>query len=51
MDVRCQEIVKGYVSRHFPEHTLLGEEDIPPGSVASTQALRQALDAAEWCVQ
>lgn len=43
VDSECQCIVEKVVSNNFPEHALLGEENVDPGSEASVQALQEAL--------
>lgn len=48
MDMRCQEVVQSYMQRHFADHVLLAEEDVPPGSEASKEALALALENSEW---
>lgn len=48
VDPECQRIIEEVMSQHFPDHALLGEEAVEPGSEASSLALQQALsDGAE----
>lgn len=51
VDGQCQTVIEKVVSKQFPEHALLGEENVAPGAAASTVALSDALDGegvAEW---
>ncbi|CAN0369874.1 unnamed protein product [Ectocarpus sp. 6 AP-2014] len=51
VDGQCQRVIEKVVSKQFPDHALLGEENVEPGAEASTVALSDALDgggAAEW---
>ena len=47
VDGECQEIIARHVRDAFPEHALLGEEDIPPGPEAAAAALDEMLQN-EW---
>lgn len=47
VDSRCQALIEGAIKRAFPTHEMLGEEDVPPGSVASAAAIA-AKAASEW---
>eukprot|EP00903_Cladosiphon_okamuranus_P016584 g15298.t1 len=51
VDGQCQTVIEKVVSKQFPAHALLGEENVAPGAAASTVALSDALDregVAEW---
>ena len=49
VDERCQELIWQDIKDAFPDHSFLGEEDVPPGPVEAAAAIeRVALDA-EWC--
>lgn len=43
VDAECQRVIEKVVSKNFPEHALLGEENVEPGAQASTVALEEAL--------
>jgi len=45
VDKACEEIVRGYVREQFPDHQILGEEGVAPGSEASAQAVAESQDA------
>lgn len=47
VDTRCQALIERAIKEAFPTHEMLGEEDVPPGSVASAAAIA-AKAAAEW---
>jgi myo-inositol-1(or 4)-monophosphatase len=44
VDVEAQEVIKKTLSSAFPFHTILGEEDLPPGREAATQAINDNID-------
>lgn len=51
VDGQCQTVIEKVVSKQFPDHALLGEENVEPGAAASTVALSNALEGegvAEW---
>lgn len=52
VDGQCQTVIEKVVSKQFPDHALLGEENVEPGAAASTVALSNALEkregVAEW---
>jgi len=48
IDPMCQSIIERHVKEAFPDHSFLGEENVPPGAEASAQALTQALSASDW---
>lgn len=48
VDGKCQELIRTEISRVFPDHLFLGEEDVPPGADAATMALSNALSTADW---
>lgn len=43
VDSECQRAIERVVTKNFPEHALLGEENVEPGAEASTVALTEAL--------
>ncbi|CAN0004548.1 unnamed protein product [Discosporangium mesarthrocarpum] len=43
VDSECQRQIESVLSNAFPDHVLLGEEDVPPGSAAASEALGLAL--------
>lgn len=45
VDSECQRAIERVVAKNFPEHALLGEENVAPGAEASTVALTEALGA------
>jgi len=47
VDTKCQDIIQAHITASFPEHSMLGEESVPPGSAASTSALAE-FAAKEW---
>eukprot|EP00741_Cyanophora_paradoxa_P001388 tig00000488_g1343.t1 len=47
VDKASEELVRGYIARNFPSHSILGEEGVEPGSEASAKALDDLKDA-EW---
>ena len=47
VDKQCQEMVEKAISTAFPTHAFLGEEDVAPGSAASSAALEKALQE-DW---
>lgn len=51
VDGQCQAVIEKVVSKQFPGHALLGEENVEPGAEASTVALSDALGGegkADW---
>ena len=49
VDKECQELIENRIKSSFPTHGFLGEEDVMPGSTASSQALHTALTGTkEW---
>lgn len=44
VDVEAQEIIKQTIAKAFPTHKFLGEEDLPPGREAATQAINESID-------
>lgn len=53
VDSECQRVIEKVVAKQFPDHALLGEENVEPGAEASTVALSEALErgdqgGAEW---
>ena len=42
-DIQCQSLIKEIITKEFPNDLFLGEEDVCPGDVASSEALRDAL--------
>lgn len=51
IDQHAEEIVREYLERAFPDHTILGEEGVEPGTEAADRALKEAYDAAQlWIV-
>lgn len=47
VDKQCQDLIFQTISRAYPTHEFLGEEDVDPGSEASEQALR-VHEQKEW---
>lgn len=47
VDGQCQTVIEKVVSKQFPDHVLLGEENVEPGAAASTVALSDALEKKE----
>ncbi|RLN20910.1 hypothetical protein BBJ28_00018420 [Nothophytophthora sp. Chile5] len=47
VDKQCQDLVFSTIQQTFPSHELLGEENVEPGSEASTRAL-QDMVSKEW---
>lgn len=47
VDKACEEIVRRHVGEQFPQHQILGEEGVAPGSEASAQAVEESR-AAEY---
>ncbi|GIM45000.1 inositol monophosphatase [Collibacillus ludicampi] len=45
VDKASQEIIEKHVLSVFPQHTILGEEDVAPGAYASVEALEKARKA------
>lgn len=45
VDKACEEIVRRYVQEQFPDHQILGEEGVAPGSEASAQAVEESRNA------
>jgi len=43
VDPLCEKIIREAVSAAFPDHAILGEEDVPPGKEASAAALDEML--------
>eukprot|EP00904_Undaria_pinnatifida_P013326 jgi/Undpi1/9123/HiC_scaffold_26.g11581.m1 len=43
VDAECQRAIEKVVAKNFPDHKLLGEENVAPGAEASTLALTEAL--------
>jgi fructose-1,6-bisphosphatase/inositol monophosphatase family enzyme len=41
-DLECQRIIKEMIQMAFPTDKFLGEEDVDPGSLASSEALTNA---------
>lgn len=53
IDSECQKLIEDVATKHFPDHALLGEENVDPGAEASTVALNNALQkhgttGSEW---
>eukprot|EP00539_Tryblionella_compressa_P002080 CAMPEP_0178734886 /NCGR_PEP_ID=MMETSP0744-20121128/1589_1 /TAXON_ID=913974 /ORGANISM="Nitzschia punctata, Strain CCMP561" /LENGTH=327 /DNA_ID=CAMNT_0020387209 /DNA_START=194 /DNA_END=1177 /DNA_ORIENTATION=+ len=49
IDALCEKTIRHTVQQHFPNHSFLGEETVPPGIEASQQALEDALaNTSEW---
>jgi len=49
VDPLCEKTIRDKVSEIFPEHSFLGEEDVPPGKEASAAALDRLLNESnEW---
>ncbi|CAM9635076.1 unnamed protein product [Ascophyllum nodosum] len=48
VDAQCQKIVEDVVAKQFPDHTLLGEENVEPGAESSIAALEEALKGSDW---
>lgn len=44
-DKEAQDIIKNVIQTAYPEHRILGEEDVDPGAAASEKALSVALEA------
>ena len=44
VDKKCQELIEEHIQTTFPSHDFLGEEDVAPGSEASTAALENVLN-------
>lgn len=47
VDKQCQEDVEAHIRDNFPDHEILGEESVDPGSEASAAALARH-EAADW---
>lgn len=47
IDPMCEGVIKETVSKIFPRHDFLGEEDVPPGKEASAKALEDKLKSCE----
>jgi myo-inositol-1(or 4)-monophosphatase len=47
VDIKCQAAIQAHITASFPEHSMLGEESVPPGSAASASALAE-FAAKEW---
>lgn len=45
VDKGAETMIRNLILTHFPDHTILGEEGVEPGSAASIEALQNALDA------
>jgi myo-inositol-1(or 4)-monophosphatase len=43
-DVKCQSVIKDIIRSEFPQDGFLGEEDVSVGSLASSEALKNAMD-------
>lgn len=43
-DVECQRIIKDIIRSEFPQDEFLGEEDVGVGSLASSEALKNAME-------
>ncbi|MDB5083566.1 MAG: myo-inositol-monophosphatase [Bacilli bacterium] len=41
VDKECEQLIRAYVQKSFPDHSILGEEAVEPGSYASEQAVKQ----------
>ena len=44
-DKACQEILQKTISNVFPKHSILGEEDVPPGRDAAIQTIEKLLES------
>jgi myo-inositol-1(or 4)-monophosphatase len=44
LDPQCEQTIRDIVSKTFPSHAFLGEEDVPPGKEASAAALDAKLN-------
>jgi len=44
-DKQAQDVIKNVIQTAYPEHRILGEEDVDPGAAASEEALSVALEA------
>jgi len=42
-DLECQRVIKNIILEECPQDSFLGEEDVDPGSMASSSALKDAL--------
>jgi myo-inositol-1(or 4)-monophosphatase len=47
VDKECQDIIFKTINKAFPTHEFLGEENVEPGSEASTKALKE-MENKEW---
>lgn len=47
VDKACQDLIEKHIMEAFPDHQILGEESVLPGSDASTAAL-ELVRSAEW---
>lgn len=45
VDKGAETMIRNLILTHFPDHVILGEEGVEPGSAASIEALQNALDA------
>ncbi|KAJ1627016.1 hypothetical protein T492DRAFT_1028490, partial [Pavlovales sp. CCMP2436] len=46
VDGAVQALIEAHVTRAFPDHNFLGEESVPAGSKASSEAIARAMDGA-----
>lgn len=44
-DKMCQQVIVNTIRRHFPEHAILGEEDVEPGREAAMAAIDKLIDS------
>ena len=48
IDPLCEKAIREKIGKDFPDHGILGEEEVEPGIQASIDALEEKLAESDW---